>query len=213
MLSRNSRRNAVTGIILAGGKSRRMGQHKSFLEAGGVPLFERVYRILNQIFTDIIVVANNPQWFHSYDVRSVPDIIPDKGALGGLYTGLKHASSDHGFCFAVDMPFLNPGLIRHMIEKSHQGDVIIPRTSKGLQPLHAIYSRACLNPIKNLMSRGNLKIIDFFTEVTVVYVPEREILDHDPMLISFLNVNTWEDLRKAKNMLVQGFEWDKGISE
>lgn len=193
----------MTGIILAGGKSRRMGRHKLFIEAGGVPLFERVYWVLNQIFTDIIVVANNPKWFHSYDVRVIPDLIPGKGALGGLYTGLKYALSDHSFCFAADMPFLNPRLIRYMIEKSNEGDVIIPRKSDGLQPLHAIYSKECLKPIKNLISRENLKIVDFFTEVTVVYVSEREILNYDPMFISFLNVNTKEDLRQVENILIQ----------
>jgi len=180
-----------------------MGREKLFLEAGGVPLFERVYGVLSQIFVEMIVVANNPRWFHSYDVRVISDVIPGKGALGGLYTGLKYASSNHGFCFAADMPFLNPRLIRYMIEKHTQGDVIVPNTSDGLEPLHAIYSKGCLKPIKNLISRGNLKIVDFFTEVTVVYVSEREILKYDPMLVSFLNVNTMEDLRQAENVLTQ----------
>jgi molybdopterin-guanine dinucleotide biosynthesis protein A len=191
----------VTGIVLAGGKSSRMGRHKLFLEAGGVPLFERVYWVLNRIFTDIIVVANTPEWFQSYDVRVIPDVLPGRGALGGLYTGLKYASSDPSFCFAADMPFLNARLIRYMIEKRDEGDVIIPRTSDGLQPLHAIYSRKCLKPMENLLSRGNLKIIDFFIEATVIYISEREILNYDPMLLSFLNVNTKEDLRRAENLL------------
>jgi len=133
-----------------------MGREKLFLEAGGVPLFERVYGVLSQIFVEMIVVANNPRWFH-----------------------------------------------RYMIEKHTQGDVIVPNTSDGLEPLHAIYSKGCLKPIKNLISRGNLKIVDFFTEVTVVYVSEREILKYDPMLVSFLNVNTMEDLRQAENVLTQ----------
>jgi molybdopterin-guanine dinucleotide biosynthesis protein A len=191
----------VTGIVLAGGKSRRMRRHKLFLEAGGVPLFERVYWVLNRIFTDIIVVANTPEWFQSYDVRVIPDVLPGRGALGGLYTGLKYASSDPSFCFAADMPFLNARLIRYMIEKRDEGDVIIPRTSDGLQPLHAIYSKKCLKPMENLLSRGNLKIIDFFMEVTVIYISEGEILNYDPMLLSFLNVNTKEDLRRAENLL------------
>jgi molybdopterin-guanine dinucleotide biosynthesis protein A len=178
-----------------------MGHQKLFLEAGGIPLFERVYRVLNQVFTDIIVVANKPEWFHSYPIRVVTDIFPDGGALGGLYTGLKYAPSDAGFCFAADMPFLNAQLIRFMIQKWDKGDVIIPRTSHGLQPLHAIYSRKCLDPIKKLLLRGRLRIIDFFTEVTVMYVPERDILKYDPMLLSFLNINTKEDLRRAEKIL------------
>ena len=191
----------MTGIILAGGKSRRMGRHKLFLEAGGVPLFERVYWVLNQIFTDIIVVAHHAEWFQSYDVRVISDVFPGRGALGGLYTGLKYASSDPSFCFAADMPFLNARLIRYMIEKRDEGDVIIPRTSDGLHPLHAIYSRKCLEPMENLLSRGNLKIIDFFVEVTVIYISEGEIVNYDPLLLSFLNVNTKEDLRRAEDLL------------
>lgn len=198
----------MTGIILAGGKSRRMGQHKLFLQAGSVPLFERVYRVLNPIFTHIIVVANNPEWFRSYDVQVIPDILPGRGVLGGLYTGLSYASSHCSFCFAADMPFLNPGLIRYMIEKRDEGDVIIPRTPDGLQPLHAIYSRKCLKPIKDLLSTGNLKIIDFFTEVTVIYISEREILDYDPMVLSFLNINTKEDLRHAEDILTSALWMD-----
>src|SRR5512136_1448720 len=98
----------MTGIILAGGKSRRMGRDKIFLEAGGVPLFDRVYGVLKGIFSDLIVVANNPESYTGYSgVRVTPDAIPNKGALGGLYTGLKEALSYHSFCFASDMPFLN----------------------------------------------------------------------------------------------------------
>ncbi|NIQ39076.1 MAG: NTP transferase domain-containing protein [Proteobacteria bacterium] len=180
-----------------------MGRDKLFLEAGRVPLFERVHRVLKEVFDDLIIVANNAEWFDTYDTPVMPDLIPGKGALGGLYTALKCVSTDSVFCFASDMPFLNSRLIRYMIKKSTMGDVIIPRTSDGLQPLHAIYSKACLEPIENLISRGNLKIVDFFTEVNVIYVTEREIRDHDPSLKSFMNVNTEEDLRRAEVLLAQ----------
>jgi molybdopterin-guanine dinucleotide biosynthesis protein A len=204
MLSRINRRQTLTGIILAGGQSRRMGRHKPFIRAGGIPLFERVYRVLHQIFSNITVVTNDPEEFRFYDVRILCDLIPNGGSLGGLYTGLMDAQSDQVFCFASDMPFLNPGLIRYMMGKSHQGDVIIPRTSEGVQPLHAIYAKTCLAPIENLMSRGNLKIIDFFQEVTVSYILEKEILRYDPMLTCFLNVNTDEDLQHVENLLSKG---------
>ena len=193
----------MTGVILAGGKSRRMGRHKLFVKAGGVSLFHRVYSVLYQIFPEIIVVANDPECFQSYPVRVIPDIFPNKGALGGLYTGIKNASADSSFCFAGDMPFLNIRLIRAMMKKYEEGDVIIPKTSDGLQPLHAIYSKKCLTPIEGLLSRGNLKIIDFFRGLTVIYIAEREIRSYDPMLISFLNINTKEDLRRAEEILAR----------
>jgi len=199
----------VTGIILAGGKSLRMGEQKLFLRMGGVPLFERVYRVLKPIFDDILVVANNPEWFRSYRVRVVRDILPGRGALGGIYTGLRCASGDAGFCFAADMPFLNAGLIRHIMERGDEGDVIIPRTPDGLQPLHAIYSRRCLLPMEKLLAEGDLKIVDFFGDVTVVYVSEGEIRRYDPLLLSFLNVNTRQDLLEAQELITRTQEMDR----
>jgi molybdopterin-guanine dinucleotide biosynthesis protein A len=204
MAESDDQENAVTGAILAGGKSRRMGRHKLFVRAGGVPLFDRVHRVLDQVFSDIIVVANKAEWFDAYDVRVVPDVVPGRGALGGIYTALQNASGAHCFCFAADMPFLNPRLIRHMITRSQEGDVIIPITPGGLQPLHAIYSRACLGPIEKLLSMGDLKIIDFFRDVTVIYLSEREINPYDPTWMSFLNINTEADLRRAEEILKGG---------
>jgi molybdopterin-guanine dinucleotide biosynthesis protein A len=106
----------MTGIILAGGKSTRMGEDKAFIEVGEVPLFERAYRVLREIFSEIIIVANDARPFENYEARLQKDIISDKGALGGLYTGLFHSQSHHAFCAACDMPLLNPRLIKYMAE-------------------------------------------------------------------------------------------------
>ncbi len=198
----------VTGVILAGGKSQRMGRDKLFLKTGGVSLFERVYRVLNPIFDDLIVIANTANQLPSYDVRVYPDLIPNRGALGGLYTGLKYASKESVFCFAADMPFLNSRLIRYMMEKDTEAQVIIPETPDGLQPLHAIYAKTCLKPIEHLISKSNLKIVDFLMEVNVIYVSEGEILKYDPTLKSFLNINTEEDLRRAEAMLIRDIGGD-----
>ena len=193
----------MTGVILAGGQSRRMGRSKLFIDIGGIPMFERVYRVCEKIFTEIIIVANDSEPFRHYDVRVVPDIIPGKGPLGGIYTGLVHASQDHCFCVAADMPCLNIRLIRHMIERSAEGDVIIPETSDGRHPLHAIYAKGCRKPIETLLSRGDLKIVDFFGEVTVIYVPEGEIRQYDPLLRSLINVNTEDDLDNVRELVAQ----------
>jgi len=198
---RDGERNSMTGVILAGGESRRMGRPKLFIEVGGVPMFERVYRVCHQVFSEIIIVANDRERVGACGDRIVPDITPGKGALGGIYTGLVHASNDRCFCVAADMPFLHMPLIRHMIERSPEGDVIIPRTSDGLHPLHAIYAKNCRKPIEALLSTGDLKIIDFFPEVTVIYLSEGEILQYDPLLRSLINVNTEDDLRRAEKLL------------
>jgi molybdopterin-guanine dinucleotide biosynthesis protein A len=114
----------MTGIILAGGKSQRMGRNKAFIDSGGIPLFERVYRIFREIFSEIIIVANDVLPFKNHEAILLRDIILGKGALGGLYTGLFHSSNYHAFCAACDMPFLNPGVIKYMREERDEYDVI-----------------------------------------------------------------------------------------
>jgi molybdopterin-guanine dinucleotide biosynthesis protein A len=193
----------MTGIILAGGKSRRMGRDKAFIDAGGVPLFERVYSVFREIFSEIIIVVNDVRPFEKYEGRIENDIISNKGALGGLYTGLFHASSHHAFCSACDMPLLNPRLIKYMSGERDAYDVIIPRTRDGLHPLHAIYSKNCIRPMRQLLDRGDLKIINFFNRVRVRYIEETEIRRVDPHMRSFLNVNTREEMEMIRSILME----------
>lgn len=191
----------MTGIILAGGKSRRMGRNKAFIDAGGVPLFERVYSVFRDIFSEIIIVVNNAGLFEQYEAHVQHDMISNKGALGGLYTGLFHSSSYHAFCSACDMPLLNPRLIKYLADEKDGYDVIIPKTSDGLHPLHAIYSKNCLDPMKQLLDHGDLKIINFFNRVRVRYIEETEIREFDPHMMSLVNVNTQEEMNMVSNIL------------
>jgi molybdopterin-guanine dinucleotide biosynthesis protein A len=191
----------MTGIILAGGKSRRMRRNKAFLDAGGVPLFERVYSVFREIFSEIIIVVNNARLFERYEAHVQNDIISNKGALGGLYTGLFHSSSYHAFCSACDMPLLNPRLIKYLTDQRDGYDVIVPKTNDGLHPLHAIYSKNCLDPMKQLLDHGDLKIVNFFNRVRVRYIEETEIRKFDPHMRSFVNVNTQEEMKMVRNIL------------
>ena len=193
----------MTGIILAGGKSTRMGEDKALIEVGEVPLFERAYRVLREIFSEIIIVANDARPFENYEARLQKDIISDKGALGGLYTGLFHSQSHHAFCAACDMPLLNPRLIKYMAEERDEYDVIIPRTRDGLHPLHAIYSKRCLNPMRQLLNRDDLRIVNFFPQVTVRYIEEMEIRELDPHMRSLINVNTEEEMEAVRDILME----------
>jgi len=191
----------MTGIILAGGKSRRMGESKAFMDAGGVPLFERVYGIFKEIFPEIIIVANDARPFERYEARLQKDIILNKGALGGLYTGLFHSPSYHAFCTACDMPLLNPWVIKYMVEERDEYDVIVPKTHDGLHPLHAIYSKKCLNPMRQLLTRNELKIVNFYHQVRVRYIEEMEIRGFDPHMRSLINVNTEEEMEAVLEIL------------
>jgi molybdopterin-guanine dinucleotide biosynthesis protein A len=188
----------ITGIILAGGKNLRMGQNKAFLEVQGERIIDRIKRIFVDLFDEVLLVTNSSRDYLDLNLRIVTDLYREKGALGGVYSGLFHASYSHAFVAACDMPFLRKALVSHLVGLSPGYDIVIPRTEDGLQPLHAVYSRKCLPFMEALLRRDNLKIIDFFQRVKKREVPTEEILPLDPQLISFLNLNTPEDLARIQ---------------
>jgi molybdopterin-guanine dinucleotide biosynthesis protein A len=183
-----------------------MGQDKAFIQIEGIPLLDYVYGKCQALFKEIIIVTNQPHLFTEYQTPVVADEIPGTGSLGGLYTGLKRASNYYSFCVACDMPFLKPELITYLIEKRFQGDVVIPKTKKGLEPLHAIYSKRCIEPIKQCIEKDVFKISHFLPEVQVHYCEEEEFKKVDPALISFMNANTKKELFKIQKML-KGIPW------
>jgi len=193
----------ITGIILAGGKNLRMGKNKAFLKVNGERIIDRTRNLFLELFDDVLLVTNSLPDYLDLNLRMVADLYAGKGALGGVYTGLFHASHSHAFVAACDMPFLNKDLIRHLIDLSPGYDIVIPKTQDGLQPLHAIYSQKCLPFMEELIQQDNLKIIDFFHRVKKREVPTEEILPLDPNLTSFLNVNTPEELARIKDYPVR----------
>lgn len=184
----------MTGIILSGGKSLRMGENKAFIEIEGVPIIQRIYTIFKELFHEVIIVTNQIELFKKFDSKIYSDLLPDKGALGGLYTGLFFSNFYYSFCVACDMPFLNKSLVQYLIKRIGDEDVIVPRTKDGLQPLHAIYSKNCLDPIKEIIEQGKFKIIDIFHRVQVNIIEEADFISLDPFRESFINVNTPKEL-------------------
>ena len=184
----------MTGIILSGGKSLRMGENKAFIEIEGVPIIQRIYTLFKELFHEVIIVTNQIELFKKFDSKIYSDLLPDKGALGGLYTGLFFSNFHYSFCVACDMPFLNKSLVQYLIKRIGDEDVIVPRTKDGLQPLHAIYSKNCLDPIKEIIEQGKFKIIDIYHRVQVNIIEEADFISLDPFRESFINVNTPEEL-------------------
>ena len=182
-------------MILAGGKSIRMGQDKAFIEVDGVPIILRIFAVLNRLFPETIVVANEKEPYEKFGIPVYSDLVPGQGALGGLYTGLVRSTFSYSFCVACDMPFLSPPLIHYLLGRIDQYDAVVPHTSDGLQPLHAIYSRKCLQPIQQALERGITKIVDVYPLLRLGIVDEEEFLALDPEKKSFTNVNTPEDLQ------------------
>jgi molybdopterin-guanine dinucleotide biosynthesis protein A len=172
-----------------------MGTNKAFLEIDGVPIIQRIHNLFKTLFPEILIVTNEVELFHNFQAKIHRDLIPGQGALGGLYTGIHYSSFHHAFCVACDMPFLKGSVIRYLIKKIEDYDVVVPRTEDGLQPLHAFYSKNCLGPIRETMEHKDFKIIDIYPRVRVNIVEEAEFRHLDPTRKSFLNVNTPEELR------------------
>jgi molybdopterin-guanine dinucleotide biosynthesis protein A len=191
-------REKITGIVLSGGRSIRMGENKAFIQIEGAPIIKRIHDLFKELFQEVIIVTNQRDLFSNFDSKIYSDLIPNKGALGGLYTGIFFSSFRHSFCVACDMPFIKRSLVQYLIENMKDEDVIVPRTKDGLQPLHAIYSKDCLDPIRMMIGEGKQKIIDIYHLVRVKIVEEKDFLSLDPGRESFINVNTPEELRSIR---------------
>jgi molybdopterin-guanine dinucleotide biosynthesis protein A len=186
----------ISGIILAGGKNSRMGTNKAFLKINGVRLIDNVLGIYREIFDEIIIVTNDPLAYIEFtDAIIVTDIYQEKGALGGIYTGLFYASQKYSFAVACDMPSLDKDFILYMIEQTGKHDIIVPENAEGFQPLHAVYSRNCLPAIKRLLTADKLKITGFYKEMRLLKITEEKIKPFNQDGRLFLNINTPEDLK------------------
>lgn len=192
----------VSAIVLAGGNSTRMGQNKALLKFGSKTLVELVVNKLRNLFAEIIIVTNYAESYPMLkSVRFEKDCIntPVKNSLVGIYTGLLKSTNEYAFVVACDMPFLNEDLIKYMLAKLDKQDICVPYLQEHYQPLHAVYNKTCLEPIKNLLEIGDYKIINFYGDVNVVRIYEDEIIKIDPDLKSFMNVNTidlYENLKR-----------------
>jgi len=191
----------MVGTILAGGKSRRFGRNKSLERFQGERLIERQVRTLRSLFSEVMIVTNAPELYLDLDVTIVQDIIPGLGPLGGIYTGLLFAQGGSIFVTAVDMPFLQPAVVRRMLEVFPGHDVVIPRLGDYLEPLHGMYSPRCLAPVKRMLDRGELQVVRFFPSVKTVYLDDEEIRRLDREGLSFFNINTPEDMARAMEIL------------
>ncbi|MGH8071147.1 MAG: molybdenum cofactor guanylyltransferase [Candidatus Entotheonellia bacterium] len=191
----------VTGIILAGGKSRRMGQDKAFLPFGKGQLIERVIEVIQQVTADIILITNTPEQYQRFGLPMFADVIPDAGSLGGIYTGLVSAKTPSSLCLACDMPFVKPDFLRFLCDTADQADVVIPRNAEDFQPLCAVYSQACREPIRQRIEAGRLKITGFFDHVRVRVIEGDLLARYDPHDVMFFNANTPEEYEQARRML------------
>jgi molybdopterin-guanine dinucleotide biosynthesis protein A len=197
----------VSGVIMAGGTSQRLGRNKALERIGGKALIERVMDSLVPLTTEVLVVVARPEqaaalllppW-----VRVVSDRYPGRGSLGGIFSGLQASAEPWSLVVACDMPFLNRELLRYLIGETSNVDAVVPCLGGQPEPLHALYSKACLAPMQLMLRAGQLKIAPLFEAVRVRYVDEGAIDRIDPRHLSFFNINTQADLEEARGYFRQ----------
>jgi FdhD protein len=183
----------VTGVILAGGESSRMGRNKALLEVNGSPIIAHTYRTLAGLFHEVIIVTNTPQDFEFIPCRKVPDIHPGIGSIAGLHSALAHSKTGLTFVIACDMPFSDPDIIRHLCNMQQEDyDAVTPFSEGGQEPLHALYRSKCVEVFENAISNGERKILDILPRIKVRKVTWEEMKVLDGSKTAFFNVNTPE---------------------
>jgi molybdenum cofactor guanylyltransferase len=193
--------NTVTGIILAGGKSRRMGEDKRFITLGTATLLDRCRSVMTEHFEEVLIItAQDSPPLDGHGCRVYEDLVADCGSLGGLYTGLHHASCSRIFVVACDMPFLNSQLIKFFVSRDPDADVVIGRLPNGLQPMHAVYAKQALPWFERRAQARQLKIQDIVLEpsLKIAIAEASDWAGIDPTSRSFQNVNTPADLAAAR---------------
>jgi molybdopterin-guanine dinucleotide biosynthesis protein A len=190
----------MTSIILAGGKSSRLGRNKAFQVINGKSLIQRVIDRLAMLSTEIIIVTAHGEAIQCYstvEIKTVADIYPEKGPLVGIFSGLLSSSGSRAIAVGCDTPFLSVSLLKYMAQICSVYDVVVPRIRNKLEPLCAVYSKNCSSPIQKLLEENELRIDKLFGMVKVKYVEEDEINRFDPEHLSLFNINDQTDLDRA----------------
>lgn len=187
---------SLTGLVLVGGQSARMGRNKALMRFSQTspPIIEIVVNKLRAVMDEVLLVGSDPAPYGFLGLRQVPDETPGAGSLGGLYSGLAAVRTSHALVVACDMPFLNPALLEYMASVPREYDVLVPAPEK-LEPLHAIYSRACLPLIERSLRAERYRMTGWYSEAKVRTIQRAELELYDPALRSFYNVNSpfeWE---------------------
>jgi molybdenum cofactor guanylyltransferase len=187
----------TTAVVLAGGRSSRMGRAKALLPFDGEPLIAHVVRALGAWFPEVVVVAARGQDLPSLPVTIVHDDVPYQGPVSGIYSGLTAATGEVGFVTSCDSVFLNPDVIRLVMRRIADHDVAVPHWQGRYQPLHAAYRRTVLPFLEQQLERGELRPVQLFDKVPTRRIEELELSALDPEGWTFFNMNTPEDYDQA----------------
>ena len=181
----------VTGVLLAGGKSRRMGEDKRYLVVGEQTLLDRGLAVLRSIFQEVLIVIAQDSPPLDIDARVVRDLVADCGSLGGVYTGLTQATTPCIFAVACDMPFLDQAVITQFTSRRATADIVMAKLAARLHPMHALYSKRCLPVMEQMIMGRQLKIQELVSHASlrVRYITEADLLTIDPSWPTFHDSN------------------------
>lgn len=189
----------ISGIILAGGKSTRMGTDKALLKLGPYYIIERISLVLRTMVDEIIIVTDRPERYAKYGDRTTFDIMPGNGPMGGIHAGLVQAAHPWVLVTACDLPFISTSIGRLMIQCAANYDVVVPRYRGSFEPLYALYNKSCIDVFEQRLVKGLVKITRLFEEFYARVLEEEEMLQVESHLERvFFNLNTPEDVIKAR---------------
>lgn len=193
----------ITCIILAGGKAQRLGQDKLKEIVGRKSLLDVALSHARRVCNDTIIVTSQERTLptnESMGVKVVRDLFHAKGPLAGVYTGLAASDRFYNLVLAADMPFLNDALLTYMIQSAMSYDLVVPDVDGLVEPLHAVYSKNCLTPIRYLLKEDEFSLHKLIPLVKVRRISTAEIDRFDPQHLSLFNINTRADLERARQM-------------
>lgn len=185
----------LTALILCGGRSKRMGRPKAFLPFGGTTMVNHVLNQVKDLFAETFLVSNEPESFEDFEVDVVKDILPYRGPLGGILSGLLVSQYGHAFVIACDMPLVNPKTIRELCARRHDYDVVVAAHEEGIEPLLGVYSKNCIKPLEESLFNGDLALKDFLSGLNSSTYEVDETPDEHG-LPTYFNVNTPQDYSK-----------------
>lgn len=186
----------MTGAVLAGGQSRRMGTNKALLKIDGTTIIKRVTGTLSSIFDEVIIIANDPLPYSFLELKTYPDIHIGAGSLGGLLTAIVESRSDYTFVTACDMPFLDTYCIKRLLSiPRDRYDALIPFIGGRAHPMHGLYSKRCAVAIEAMIKDGNLRINSLLEHIPVKRLTEADFTGL-PIATSVENINSEEDLKR-----------------
>lgn len=193
---------AVTGIILAGGKSSRMGADKGRLALKSKPLIAFAIEALSKVAEETIIIANNSA-YDAFGLPVYPDLYPETGPLGGICTGLTHSKTETNLVVSCDTPLVNSGLLRHLLDKTEGCSLAVCSTAGAVQPLVGMYAKSMEPTLKEYLLKGQLAMRKVISQMQHTEVEITEDLPfYHPDL--FFNVNRPEDLENAKKLSPPG---------